>query len=44
MNRIKFLIKQLIAVFTGDITSLVKYARVPNRITNKKHYDIRDGF
>ena len=33
-----------VVTFFGDPNSLVKYDRMPLRMKNAKHYNIRDGF
>jgi hypothetical protein len=33
-----------VVTFFGDVNSLVKYERMPTRMKNVKHYNIRDGF
>lgn len=33
-----------VVTFFGDANSLVKYDRMPTRMKNSNHYNIRDGF
>ena len=33
-----------VVTFFGDVNSLVKFDRMPTRMKNAEHYNIRDGF
>ena len=44
MNEFKFWLQQIQIFFTGKTMYAVKFARVPKRRVDDRHYDIRDGF